>query len=167
MKSKDIVVISILTSLALVISLIENYIYIPVLFPGAKLGLSNIVILFTIVIYGFKKSIILVLLKCLSVLLLSGNFISFLFSISGGIFSCLMMNFAYKKLANIFGYVGISVIGSFFHNLGQVLTAMIIMSSPEMIRYLYILNLIGLFSGTFVGIMSYTLVERLKFIRSI
>ncbi|MDU4571332.1 MAG: Gx transporter family protein, partial [Finegoldia magna] len=44
--------IPILTAVALVVSLIESMIPLPIVMPGAKLGLSNIVILTCLIVFG-------------------------------------------------------------------------------------------------------------------
>ncbi len=54
-------------------SLIESMMPIPFIAPGAKLGLSNIVILITLVVFGFKEALIVGMLKSFVFTLVTGS----------------------------------------------------------------------------------------------
>ena len=98
MKTKDITKIAILTSICVVISIIESYFtFIGDIIPGLKLGLANIVIIFTLYEYNFKTAITVSLVRVLIVALLRTGFgINFFFSLSGAIFSIIAM-YLFKK----------------------------------------------------------------------
>ena len=120
MKTKDITIISLLTAMSVVIDIIESYItYLGDIIPGLKLGLANIVIIFTLYEYNFKTAITVSLVRVLIVALLRTGFgINFFFSLSGAIFSIITM-YLFKKTK--LSVIGISIIGSLFHSIGQVL----------------------------------------------
>ena len=82
MKTKDITIVSILTAIAVVISIIESYFtFLGSIIPGLKLGLANIVIVFALYKYGFKTAISISLVRILVVALVRTGFgINFLFS---------------------------------------------------------------------------------------
>ena len=62
MKTKDITTIGILTSVAIVISIIESYFdFIGNVVPGLKLGLANIVVLFALYKYFLSGMIYIVI----------------------------------------------------------------------------------------------------------
>ena len=48
--------------------------------------------------------------------------------------------------------IGISFIGSFFHNIGQIATAIVMVHNMGLLAYLPLLLLLGLFTGYFVGL---------------
>ena len=60
-KTKRMVFLSFLVSIALVIYVIEAQI--PVLFPGIKLGLANIVSLTALLLLGPKEALLIMLLR--------------------------------------------------------------------------------------------------------
>jgi len=64
--------------------------------------------------------------------------------------------------------VGISVIGSLFHSLGQIIIAIIFLDNFNMIYYLPFIVLFSIPSGVVIGLMSNELIKikrkRLKFI---
>lgn len=72
--------------MALVISLFEQMMPLPIGVPGAKLGLSNLVILTTIVVYGSKEGIAVAALKSVLLLLLTGSVTGFWYSMAGALF---------------------------------------------------------------------------------
>lgn len=144
--------LALLTSMALAISLLEHMIPIPVPIPGAKLGLSNIVLLISLYIYGFKEALVIGILKSFLLMLITGSVSSFFYSVTGAIlatiFMALSMNFAMKFLS----FVGISEIGAFFHNLGQILVAIFVMDNIKMLIYFPALVIMGIFTSFFVGL---------------
>ena len=56
--------------------------------------------------------------------------------------------------------VGVSVIGGILHNTGQILVAMLIMETAQIVYYLPILCVSGIAAGVAVGIVSAILVKR-------
>ena len=65
--------LSILVSIGLGLSVLESSIPLPIAIPGARLGLSNMVVLVTRVVFGFKEGIIVSALK--SIGLFTGYFV--------------------------------------------------------------------------------------------
>jgi heptaprenyl diphosphate synthase len=114
-----------MTAGALILSIIEGMIPLPFIAPGARLGLTNIITLTIIVIFGFKDSIVVTILRCVLLMLVASNPISFIYSITSGIISVVVMWLAYKYLSNYFSLIGISVIGAMTHNFSQITVAAI------------------------------------------
>ena len=65
--------LGILISFALIISLFENMMPIPIPVPGVKLGLSNIVLLVTLLMFGLKEGFIVAVFKSILMVLVSGR----------------------------------------------------------------------------------------------
>lgn len=153
-KTNKLIFLSLLVSIGLALSILESSIPLPIPIPGARLGLSNIVILVSLVIFGFKDAFIVSTLKSIVLMLVTGNVSSLIYSISGAILSTIIMFIAYKYFSNIFSLIGVSILGAVAHNTAQVGVATIIMSNIKMFFYLPLLLLMSLFTGYFVGISS-------------
>ncbi|MDU1583688.1 MAG: Gx transporter family protein, partial [Peptoniphilus harei] len=54
-NNRKLIYLSLLSALGIVLGLFESVIPLPVAIPGARLGLSNIVVLVTIVAIGYKE----------------------------------------------------------------------------------------------------------------
>ena len=161
-KLHKIVFVSILVSIGLGLSVLESSIPLPIAMPGARLGLSNMVVLVTIVVFGFKDGLKVSALKSIVLMLVTGSVSSFMYSISGAIVSCIMMYIAYKYMSKIFSLIGVSIIGAVAHNFAQVSVASLVMKNLRIYSYLPFLMLIGLFTGYFVGLASIYIVKNLK-----
>lgn len=162
MNIKKIINISMLLAIGIVLSIIESFI--PIfngIIPGLKIGLSNIIILFTLYRYNFKDTLYIVILKVLLVgILRTGIFsINFYFSIVGGILSVIFMYLTKKTKLSI---VGVSIIGSIFHLIGQIIVATILLNSFNLIYYLPYLIIFGSISGFIIGIITKDILEKTK-----
>lgn len=149
---RNVTNIALLTAMALAISLLEHMIPLPVPIPGAKLGFSNMIILITLYMYGFKSALLVGVLKSFLLMLITGSVSAFFYSIAGAILSAIAMAIALKYLSKITSFIGISEIGAFFHNLGQILAAMVFMGNVKMIIYFPALVIMGVFTSFFVGL---------------
>lgn len=153
MKTKDITVVGILTSIAIVISIIESYFdFIGNIVPGLKLGLANIVVLFALYKYNFKISTLISVIRVIVVALIRSGFgINFFFSLIGALFSVISMYLVKKTKLSI---IGVSIIGSICHSIGQILVGMIILNNYNVIYYLPYLLLFSIPTGIFIGVIS-------------
>ena len=154
MGTKRLVLIALLTSLALALQLIERSITIPILVPGVKLGLANVISLLAILLLGLKDAFLIVILRCLLGALFGGNPISFLFSITGGILSTLFMGLLWKKFFKYISIINISLVGAVCHNIGQLLIASIIVKDLRIYVYLPVLLVSGLITGYITGVIA-------------
>ena len=159
---KDLTNMALLVALALIISLIELQIPVPVPIPGAKLGLSNIIILVSLYFYGFKASLTIALLKSFMLVLITGAVTSFFYSAAGAILSSIAMAIALRYHDRLFSFIGVSEIGAFAHNLGQIIVSAIIMENIKMFTYFPALVIVGTFSGFFVGLSSNFIIKHMK-----
>ncbi len=156
MTIKEISYLGVITAFAIVLSYFERMLPPIIPIPGVKLGLSNLALLVSIYLLGNKYGFYTMLIKCLSVAILFGGLSSFLYSISGGLFSYSFM-YLFRKL-KVFSVVGVSVIGGVAHNLGQIIIATIIIGNIKLLYYFPILIISGVIAGIGIGILtSYTL----------
>ena len=150
-----------LTSLMLVFGLIERQFPLPIPVPGIKLGLANSVLLYSLYMLGIRQSIVLMLLKALLSWLIYMNMSAMLYSLAGGILSLLAMILIMRvKGVSI---IGVSAIGAVFFNVGQILMAVAILHTPQLIvTYLPILMISGVLTGVLTGIIARMVMKHLK-----
>ena len=158
-KNRKLIYLSLLSAIGIVLGLFESVIPLPIAIPGARLGLSNIVVLVCIVSIGYKEGFFVSIFKTVILALVTGAVSSFFFSMGGAILSSVSMILVHKFLKKHLSLIGISEIGSFFHNLGQVLVASLIMKTTAIFAYLPILVILGIFTGFFVGLSAIYVVD--------
>lgn len=159
MKStRKMVILSLLVSQALVLQVIERMIPVPIPVPGVKLGLANVISLFTIIIFGWKDAMLIVFLRTILGSFFGGGVSSFLYSFTGGIISTIAMAILYKYFKNVFSIIAISVVGAVFHNLGQIIIASLVVSNVNLFFYLPVLLISAVLTGIFIGLtVQYTM----------
>lgn len=151
-----------LLSMSIVLSIIESFI--PLFngfIPGLKLGLANIIVLIVLYKYSFKDVLFVSILRVFVVgIMRTGLFsVNFFFSLSGALFSSISM-FLVKKTK--LSMIGVSVVGSIFHSLGQVLIAVLFLKNSNMFYYLPLLLLFSIPTGLFIGYVSKILLNELE-----
>ena len=160
-SAKKIALLGLCTAIAMVFAWVE--IQLPPLaaaVPGVKMGLPNIVIIFILYRFGWREAAAVSLVRIVAVSLLFGNPIMIAYSLAGGLLSLLGMTLL--KKTGLLSTVGVSVAGGVLHNVGQVLMAMLIMSTAGLGYYLIILTVTGTVSGVFVGLCGSFAVKRIR-----
>ena len=127
--------------------------------PGIKMGLPNIIIIFLLYRRGPFFAVTVSLVRIVLVGMLFGNAMSLIYSLAGGILSLLIM-ISLKHL-NFLSSVGVSVAGGVFHNVGQILAAMILLDTSEIGYYLVVLIVTGTIAGVFVGLCGSLLIKKI------
>ncbi|MDO5718500.1 MAG: Gx transporter family protein [Tissierellia bacterium] len=146
--------LSVLVAAALALSLLEMAIPLPFIAPGAKLGLSNMVILVCLIIFGFKDAMLVAVMKSVVLMLVTGSVTGMIYSLAGAVLSVLVMHLAYTKLSKFLSLIGVSILGATAHNFAQISVAAMVMQNIKMYNYLPILLITGIFTGYFVGMSS-------------
>ncbi len=142
--------LGLLSCLALIIFVIESYLP-PLGITGAKLGLSNIVVLFTMVIMGRKEAFGVLVVKILLGALFSGNVFALVFSIFGGFSAFAVMSLSVSFLNKNRLFLT-SVIGGTVHNIGQLFAAFVVMKTSAVFFYTPYLVVAGILTGLFTGV---------------
>ncbi len=160
MNTRDMVILSLITAQAVVLHYVEGFF--PVIAPGAKLGLANIMTIVTLYVFSAKHAFVVLGIRVLLGSLLSGNPMGILFSMVGGILSWFIMSIL-KRHPKHFSLVGVSTAGAAFHNLGQLATASIIYNTIGIFfTYLPILMLTSVITGFFIGVASHYMIDYLE-----
>lgn len=158
--TKKLALLGLSTAVALILAYVESML--PPLFtavPGIKVGLPNIIIVFVLYRLGLREAAVVSLVRMLAVSFMFGNMMALVYSLAGAFLSMLVM--VLLKKANFLSVVGVSVAGGVFHNVGQILTAMLLLGTAELGYYLIVLAITGTVSGIFVGLCGAIIVKRI------
>lgn len=158
-KTGRITLYGVLTALAMILSYVESQIPAFVAVPGVKIGLTNIVVVTALYVLGNKGALAINFVRIAAVALLFGNAMSFSFSLAGGMLSTIVM-MLFKKTGK-FSPTGVSVAGGLSHNLGQIIMAMVLLSTRAIFWYLPVLWISGIISGLVIGIIGALVIKRI------
>lgn len=152
-KTQKIALLGILGAQALALSFIENLLpAMPFLPPGVKLGLSNIVTMFTAGTMGFLPALAVTLIKSLFVLLTRGV-TAFFMSFGGGFLSTVAMCLMIKLVKDKSGFIGVAVVSAVCHNIGQLTVSIIVTKTTAFVYYAPVLLISGVVMGVITGII--------------
>ena len=143
-KTKRLVLLAMLTAVAMILSYVESLLP-QIGIPGVKMGLANIAVIFALFRFGWKEAAALSLVRVLLVSLLFGSVGAMLYSLAGAVLSLAVM--ALLRRIDRFSTVGISVAGGVAHNAGQILMAMLILQTKQLLVYLPVLAVSGIAGG--------------------
>jgi len=155
--------VAILSAYALALHGFETLFPTPI--PWLKPGFANIITLVALLLYGFRTALMVTLIRVVLASIFIGTFLgpAFILSTGGGLASVVAMGLSIKYFKNIFGTVGISLIGALFHNIAQLSLAYyffiqrleaVLIISPAIL-------LIGSLTGIVNGIVSDILIKKL------
>ena len=161
MKIRRLTELALLSSVALIIFVVELRIPNPFPIPGVKLGLANIVTVYAVFRYRASETAMIVTVRLLLGAIFSGNPSALLYSASGAI-CCLLGMLLLRRILPEKEIWLCSVIGAMLHNIGQNIAAVIIMRSFSVIAYLPLLFVTGSLAGVFTGLCAQLLVKRIK-----
>ena len=157
-KTKRLVLLAMMTAVAMILSYVESLLP-SVGIPGVKMGLANIVVIFALFRFGWKEAAALSLVRVVLVSLLFGSVGAMLYSLAGAVLSLAVM--ALLRRIDRFSTVGISVAGGVAHNAGQILMAMLILQTKQLLGYLPVLAVSGIAGGVLTGLAAALLIRRI------
>lgn len=159
--TKRVAFFGLCTAVAMVLAYVE--LLLPPVFvavPGIKLGLPNILIIFMLYRFGWRSAATISLVRIALVSLLFGNTMTLAYSLAGAVLSLAVM--AFLKRMNFLSTVGVSVAGGVFHNVGQILMAMLLLGTAELGYYLIVLTVTGTVAGILIGLCAGMMIKRLN-----
>lgn len=158
-KSGSVALCAVLIALSLALSLVDTAVSSAIPFlPGLKIGLANIVTLWAIYTLGFKKSLIILIVRCILAAVLSGFLTSLAFSLAGGIVSFLVMYLLKQRLS----VLKLSVVGAVCHNMMQILVAGLMTQTVFVSYYIPVLIITGSICGFCMGMVVIIFLRRIK-----
>ena len=158
-KIQKLTLLGLCAAVALLLSYVEALI--PPLFsavPGIKIGLPNLAIIFVLYRYGVRDAALVSATRLIVVAMLFGTVTTFIYSLAGAILSLAVM--AILKKINFLSTIGVSVAGGVSHNIGQIIVAMILLSTAEIGYYMIVLAFTGTVAGIFIGLAGAFLLKR-------
>lgn len=155
--AKKIAVLAVMTTLGLIMFMVESM-FPPMFFPGAKMGLSNVFSLLTLVMYGLPEALLVTLARTVLGSLFAGNASLLLYSLTAGVVSvCLsrLLLFAFPHIS----VVCVSVLSAIVHNTVQLLVYCLLTGTTLLFGYYPYLVLLGVLAGIIVGLAVYFIVK--------
>lgn len=151
MKAKQLTRVTMLCALAIVFHMIETMVPVPVPIPGFRFGLANIPALIALYLFTPKTMVQINFIRVLFASLLNGTLFGtgFWLSFTGVTLSTCAVCIAYKKRS--MSVFGVSVAGSCFHVIGQVLAVTLIYQQFLMQALLPILVALSIPTGLCSG----------------
>lgn len=159
MKVRKTTLLGLLTGIALTIFIIEAQIPPLVPIPGVKLGLANIVTVFTVFAIGPWEGAAVLLCRVFLGAVFAGNFSTILYSGAGGLLAILTTIGLRKVLTPRQLWVAGSL-GAIAHSIGQMAVAVWIAGTNAVLIYLPVMIVISVFTGLFTGLCAQLLVNR-------
>ena len=159
MKTRKLTTLSLLCAIALTIFMVEAQIPALVPIPGIKLGLANIVTVFTVFAIGAKEGALVLAVRIFLGAVFAGNFSTIFYSAAGGALAMgvtiLSRKFLTKKQLWVAG-----VLGAIAHSVGQMGMAVAITRTPGLAVYLPVMIVVSIITGCFTGLCAQLLVNR-------
>lgn len=149
MGASEVAAYGLLAAMALICGYVEALFPLPIPVPGVKLGLGNVVVLFTMVAFGLRPGFLVMLVKVVASALLFGNPAVFAYSAAGALASFAAMACALRVRG--LSVVGVSMVGGTAHMLGQSAVVAAVLSPGVAAAYLPVLLVAGVASGLVVG----------------
>ena len=150
-KVKRLALMGLLFALAMALSFLESLLpALPMLPPGIRLGLSNIVTMYALFVLGPVSGYTIAILKALFVLLTRGA-VAAAMSAAGGAFSVTIMLLLSLLPGIKEQYLLLSVFGGAAHNIGQLVMARFIINNQYVWYYFPVLLAAGLLMGAITG----------------
>ncbi len=160
MNNRKIAFLGLFVALAFVLSYIEYLLPLNIGIPGAKIGIANLAVMVTLYTTGEKNAAALSIIRVVLVGLTFGNISMMMYSLAGAALSLLAMLIA--KRTGKLSVVGVSVLGGVFHNIGQIIVAMLVLETESLMYYLPFLIIVGTVSGVVIGIVANLVTVRVK-----
>ena len=157
--------LSLLSTIALTIFMVEAQIPVPIPIPGVKLGLANIVTVYGMFALSPMDTLLILLVRIFLGSVFSGQMMIFFYSLGGGL-CCWLSLYLCRRLFTIKELWLCSPLSAIFHNIGQLLVAALFLKSWSVFAYLPYLLLSGILTGLFTGICTQFLLQRLSHIQT-
>ncbi|MFA9462895.1 MAG: Gx transporter family protein [Velocimicrobium sp.] len=151
-KTKRMVLIAMLFATAMVLSIVESMIPMPIPAPGVKFGLSNIVVMYAMFFLKKRDALMIAILKGMFSALTKGA-IAGLVGLTGGLFSIGIMAILFYVLKEKGSYFLYSMSGAVFHNIGQFVAISIIYTNMAVVYYLPVLLVAGIAAGAITSLL--------------
>ncbi|MBQ8833331.1 MAG: Gx transporter family protein [Oscillospiraceae bacterium] len=159
MKVRKMTTLALLSAIALTIFMVEAQIPPVVPLPGVKLGLANIVTVFTVFAIGAKEGAAVLFVRIFLGAVFAGNFSTIFYSAAGGA-AAIGVTILLRKVLNENQLWVAGSVGAIAHSVGQMAMAILLTGTPGLAVYLPIMIAISIVTGLFTGLCAQFLVNR-------
>ena len=149
--------VALLAAVALVLSYVETTIPLPLVFPGAKLGLANIAVLVALFAFDIRTAVYVAIVKVLAAGFLFGSPLMLAYSL-GDTALALGAMVALRAIPGV-SVLAVSMVSAVFHNAGQVLIACVLFGTPAVLVSFPPLAVVALVTGALTGMVAQTVVS--------
>ena len=161
MKTRRIVLLGLLTAIALTIFMLEAQLPAPIPVPGVKLGLANIVTVFTVFLLGPREGVLVLAARIFLGAVFAGNFSTILYSAVGGALA-IAVTIGLKRVLKENQLWVAGCAGAVAHSIGQMAVAVWVSGTLGLLAYLPILIAVSIVTGLFTGLCAQFLLNRGK-----
>ena len=148
----------ILTTLAIISFVIES-LFPPIILAGARIGVSNVFILLSLIMLGEGYAFITLILKTIQGSLFAGNVSMLIYSLPSGALALITEILLFRLVKS--SIISASISGAVINSISQGLIFCLITKTLETLYYLPYLVLIAILSGATIGLASYFILKRL------
>ena len=159
LKTRKITLLALLTAIALTIFMVEAQIPALVPIPGIKLGLANIVTVFTVFALGPKEGCLVLAARIFLGAVFAGNFSTIFYSAAGGALAIAVTILLRKILTKKQLWVA-GALGAVAHSIGQMAMAIAITQTVGLVSYLPMMIICSIITGLFTGFCAQFLLNR-------
>lgn len=153
--------LSLLSAIALTIFMVEAQIPALVPVPGVKLGLANIVTVFTVFALGAGEGVAVLAVRIFLGAVFAGNFSTIFYSAAGGTLA-ILTTIGLKKILKSNQLWVAGCLGAVAHSVGQMLMAVLLTGTPGLFIYLPVMIAVSILTGCFTGLCAQFLLDRGK-----
>ena len=153
--------LALLTAIALTIFLVEAQIPALTAIPGVKLGLANIVTVYTMFVLGPGDALLVLCGRVFLGAVFSGQMMTLIYSAAGGLLAWCVLCLLRRLLTGEQIWLA-SPVAAVFHNMGQLLAAAAVMRTWAVMAYLPYLVLAAILAGLFTGVSAQVLIKHLR-----
>ena len=159
MKTRKLTTLALLSAIALTIFIIEAQIPPLVPIPGVKLGLANIVTVFTVFAFRGRDGAAVLSVRIFLGAVFAGNFSTIFYSAAGGALAIVTTIVLRRILTNKQMWVA-GVLGAIAHSIGQMTMAVVLTGTPGLVVYLPIMIVCSIITGVFTGLCAQFVLNR-------
>ncbi|MCH5262583.1 MAG: Gx transporter family protein [Lachnospiraceae bacterium] len=154
--TKKIAQLGLFLALALILAYVEFLIPLSFGIPGIKLGLPNLIVVILLYRNNTKEALLINILRIVLSGFLFSNLYTILYALAGALFSFIAMMIGRRM--RCFSVIGVSVLGGVFHNIGQIIVAMIVVNTVYVGYYVPFLIVAGTVTGALLGFVAMELI---------
>lgn len=159
MKVRKLTTLALLSAIALTIFMIEAQIPALIPIPGVKLGLANIVTVFTVFRFRGRDGALVLAVRIFLGAVFAGNFSTILYSAAGGALA-IAATIALKRILTKKQLWVAGALGAVAHSVGQMAMAVLLTGTPGLLIHLPVMIVCSIITGLFTGLCAQILLDR-------